>query len=133
MVNIIGLSVGVASVMALSLGVYMFITSDNMHRDMDRMYYLKTVGNDGKEHMQTTYPLLDEILKTCPEVEAGTHTQSWSNPWLRYGENEAQEQTLYVDTGFFNVFSFPLKYGHAATALKDKFSIVISEKLASRL
>ena len=133
LVNVIGLSVGLASVMALLVGVYMYSTTDNMHRDRDRMYYLKTTTADGHEYMQTTYPLLDEILKTCPEVEAGMHTQGWSNPWLKYGEKEAQENTVFVDTGFFRVFSFPLKYGNAATALNDKFSVVISQKVAVQL
>jgi len=133
LVNMIGLSVGLASVMSLLVGVYMYTTSDNLHRDKERMYYLKSTNADGNSFMQTTYPLLDEILKTCPEVEAGTHIQSWSSPWLKYGEKEAQEKTTFVDTGFFGVFSFPLKYGNAATALKDKFSVVISEKVAVQL
>ena len=133
LVNIAGLSVGLASVMALLIGVYMYTTTDDMHKDKDRMYYLKTTAADGSQAMQTTYPLLDEILKTCPEVEAGTHTQQWYYPWLKYGENEAQETTNFVDTGFFRVFSFPLKYGNAATALNDKYSAVISEKVATQL
>ncbi|MEP7110120.1 MAG: ABC transporter permease [Ferruginibacter sp.] len=133
MVNIIGLSAGLASVMALLAGVYLYSTTDDMHRDKDRMYYLKTTGADGNEFTQTTYPLLDEILKTCPEVEAGTHAQHWSNPWLKYGEKELQENTMYVDTGFFRVFSFPLKYGNASRALNDKFSVVISDKVAIQL
>lgn len=133
LVNIIGLSVGMASVMALLIGVYLYATTDSMHIDKDRMYYLKSTSADGKEYMQTTYPLLEEILKTCPEVAAGTHTQGWNNPWLKFGENEVQEKSMYVDTGFFRVFSFPLKYGNAATALRDKFSVVVSEKVANRL
>ncbi len=133
LVNIIGLSVGLASVMSLLVGVYMYTTTDDMHQDKDRMYYLKTAGLDGSEYMQTTYPLLDEILKTCPEVEAGTHAQSFDNPWLKYNEKEAQEKTLFVDTGFFGVFSFPLKYGNAATALQDKYAVVISEKVAVQI
>jgi putative ABC transport system permease protein len=133
MVNIIGLSVGLASVMTLMIGVYMYTTTDNMHVDRNRMYYLKSTGADGSQFVQTTYPLLDEILKTCPEVEAGTHIQTWSNPWLKYGEKETQENTSYVDTGFFKVFSFPLKYGNASIALKDKFSAVLSDKVAVQL
>lgn len=133
MVNLIGLSVGLASVMALLIGVYMYMTSDSMHRDMARMYYLKSTNSDGNEFMQTTYPLLDEIVKTSPEVEAATHAQDWSNPWLKYNEKEAQESTMYVDSGFFRVFSFPLKYGNPATALQDKFSVVISDKVAVQL
>ena len=119
--------------MALLIGVYMYVTTDSMHKDKDRMYYLKSKNSDGKEYMQTTYPLLDEIVKTCPEVEAATHNQSWNWPWLKYGANETQGSTSYVDTGFFGVFSFPLKYGNATTALKEKFSVVISEKIAHEL
>ena len=51
LVNIIGLSVGLASVMALLIGVYMYSTADNLHRDRDRMYYLKTTCADGNEYM----------------------------------------------------------------------------------
>ena len=39
------------------------------------MYYLKTATPDGSQYTSTTYPLLGEIVKTCPEVEAGyTHS-----------------------------------------------------------
>lgn len=133
LVNIIGLSVGLASVMALLIGVYMYFTTDAIHRDRDRMYYLKTTIPDGGSYMQTTYPLLGEIVKTCPEIESATHVQTWGNPWLKYGEKEIQESTLYVDSGFFRVFTFPLLYGNPATALKEKFSVVISEKAAVQL
>lgn len=132
-VNIIGLSVGLASVMALLIGVYMYMTSDSVHRDKDRMFYLKSTGADGNEFMQTTYPLLGEVLKNCPEVEAGTHAQTWYRPWLKYGEKEAQDNTMFVDTGFFRVFSFPLKYGNPATALSDKYSVLISTEIATQL
>ena len=37
-----------------------------------------------------------------------------------------------MDTGYFKVFQFPFKYGNAATALQDKFSIVLSEEIADK-
>lgn len=132
-VNIIGLSVGIASVMALSFSVYQYITTDRAFKGKENMYYLKTSTPGGESFMQTTYPLLDEILRTCPEVEAGTHTQTWNNPWLKYGEKESQEQTMYVEKDFLKVFTFPLTAGNPATALADKFSVVISDKVARQL
>jgi putative ABC transport system permease protein len=132
-VNTVGLSVGLASVMALLIGVYMYMTTDAMHKDKNRMYYLKTVVPEGESYMQTTYPLLGEIVKNCPEVEAATHIQGWYSPWLKNGDKEVQENTEFVDTGFFGVYSFPLKYGTAANALKEKFSVVISEKVSAQL
>ena len=104
-VNIIGLSVGVASVMALSFSVYQYITTDRMFKGKENMYYLKTATPSGELYMQTTYPLLEEIVRTCPEVEAGTHAQNFGNPpWLKYGDKETQEGTNYVEKDFFKVF-----------------------------
>lgn len=71
------------------------------------MYYLKTYKPEGESYKETAFPLLYEIQKSAPEVEAATHIQGWNWPWLKYGDKEAQENTIYVDTGFFKVFSFP--------------------------
>ncbi|MDN3655945.1 ABC transporter permease [Ferruginibacter paludis] len=132
-VNIIGLSVGIASVMALSFSVYQYITTDRVFKGKADLYYLKTSLPSGDNYMQTTFPLLDEVVRTCPEVEAATHTQTWNTPWLKYGEKEAQERTMYVEKDFFKVFTFPLTAGNAANALGDKFSAVISDKIARQL
>jgi putative ABC transport system permease protein len=132
-VNIIGLSVGIASVMALSFSVYQYITTDSIFNDKKNMYYLKTVVPDGNEEMQTTYPLLGEVLKSCPEIEAATHAQGYNNPWLKYGEKEVQENTMYVDSGFFKVFTFPFKYGNAGNSFNNKYAVVISEKVSNQL
>jgi putative ABC transport system permease protein len=131
-VNIIGLSVGLASIMALSLLVYQYLTTNDNLKGIGEMYYLKTAQRDGSQNTQTTYPLLGEIIKNCPQVVAATHIQSWYYPWLKYDNKEFQEATDFVDTGYFKVFQFPFKYGDAASALKDKFSIVLSDEMAQK-
>ena len=133
-INLTGLVLGLSSVMVLSVMVYQFVTFDKVHQNRERMFYLKSVGKEGNEYVQTTYPLLYEALKTCPDIEAGTHLQNWYNPWLKNNDKEIQEnRTMFVDTGFFRVFSFPLKYGNDATALKEKYSIVLSEEASQKL
>lgn len=131
-VNIIGLSTGLASIMALSLLIYQYVTTNDNLKGIGEMYYLKTSDPNGNQYMQTTYPLLGEIVKTCPEVKAATHIQSWYYPWLKYDNKEFQETTEFVDTGYFKVFQFPFKYGNPATALRDKFSIVLSDEIAQK-
>ena len=116
-VNIIGLSTGLASIMALSLLIYQYVTTNDNLKGMDQMYYLKT-DFKGDQYTQTVYPLLGEIVKKCPEVEAATHIQSWYYPCLKYDGKEFQETTNFVDTGYFKVFQFPFKYGNPSTALK---------------
>ncbi len=131
-VNIIGLSTGFASIMALSIMIYQYVTTNDNLEGIKQMYYLKTSTPDGNQYTNTTYPLLGEIVKNCPQVEAATHIQSWYYPWLKYGNKEFQETTDFVDTSYFKVFQFPFKYGNPATALQDKFSIVLSEEIAQK-
>jgi len=131
-VNIIGLSVGLASIMALSILVYQYVTTNDNLKDIDQMYYLKTSLPNGQQYTQTTYPLLGEIVKNCPQVKAATHIQSWYYPWLKYGKKEFQETTDFIDTGYFKVFQFPFKYGAPTTALKNKYSIVLSDEMAQK-
>ena len=133
-INLIGLILGLSSIMVLTVMVYQFLTFDNVHKDRERMAYLKTKGKEGNEYVQTTYPLLSEALKTCPGIQAGTHLQSWYNPWLKFNQKEIQENRSYfVDSGFFNVFSFPLKFGNSNNIRFDKYSVVLSEEAAQKL
>lgn len=133
LINVIGLSLGLASMMTLVMLVHQYYTTDGFHAHLDRMYYLKTFSPDGESYSQTTFPLLYEIQKSAPEVEAATHVQGWNAPWLKYDDVEVQDKTVYVDSGFFSVFSFPLIEGNAARALTDKYAVVVSQKVARQL
>ncbi|WP_224998673.1 ABC transporter permease [Cesiribacter sp. SM1] len=133
LINIIGLSLGLASMMTLLLLVQQYYTTDSFHKDSDNLYYLKTFSANGESYDQTTFPLLYEIQKSCPEVVAATHWQRWNDLWLQHNSIEVQERTQYVDSGFFKVFSFPLKEGNAQQALADKYSVVISQNVATQL
>ena len=133
LINLIGLSLGLASMMALAMLVHQYYTTDGFHEHRDRMYYLKTFTPEGESYSQTTFPLLYEIQKSAPEVEAATHVQGWYAPWLKYDAAEVQDRTVYVDSGFFKIFSFPLAEGNASRALHDKYAVVISQKVARQL
>ena len=131
-VNILGLSTGIASIMALSIMIYQYVTTNSNLGGMQQMYYLKTSAPQGNQYAQTTYPLLGEIVKSCPQVAAATHIQSWYYPWLKYDNKEFQQPTDFVDTGYFKVFKFPFKYGNPATALMNKYSVVLSEETSQK-
>ena len=131
-INVLGMSVGLACVVVLVLFAQKLLTWDDFHQKGDRIYYVQPEVN-GKRQNQTVYPILDQMLKDYPEIEAGTHVQSWYSPWIHFGNKDLQEQTVFVDSAFFQIFSFPLKFGNGQTALKDKYSVVLSEKIAQNL
>ena len=132
-INVLGLSVGLACVVVLVLFAQKCLTWDTGHANLDRLYYVQTHYEESGTENQTVYQLLDQMLRDYPEIEAGTHNQSWNWPWIEYKGKSIQESTSYVDSAFFQVFTFPFKYGNPATALRNKRSVVLSEKIARNL
>lgn len=133
LINLIGLSLGLSAIMVLAFMLYQFITVNSQFQNKERMYYVRTKNPDGYLNKQTPFPFLYEALKSSPEIDAGTHMQGFSWPWLKNGEKEFQQQTWHVDSGFFKVFTFPLAYGNPATAMLEKFSVVLSHEMAIKL
>ena len=131
--NLIGLSIGIGSVLTLLFSVYAYYKADTNIEDQENIYYLKTTGTEGHTFIENPFPLLDEIVNSSPDVIAGTHVHGWGNIWLEHGESELQERTDYVDTDFFEVFSLPLKYGDSKTALEKKYSIVLTDRVSQKL
>lgn len=131
--NLLGLSIGIGSVLTLIFSVYAYYTADSNIANQENIYYLKTMTTGGDSYSETAYPLLEEIIKSSPEVVAASHLQGWSQLWLEYGEAEFQERTDYVEPDFFNVFSLPLKYGDPKTALDKKHSIVLTYKVSEKI
>ena len=131
-INVLGLAVGLACVVVLILSAQKFLTWDAFHANINRIYSVQTTSND-QAYNQTVYPILDQMLHDYPDIETGTHIQHWNNPWIAYGGKSVQESTDYVDSTFFQVFSFAFKYGNPGTALRNRYSIVLGEKVARNL
>ncbi len=131
--NLLGLSIGIGSVLTLMFSTYAYYIADDNIVEQEQIYYVKTHLNDGNDYNEAVYPLLDRILSTSPEVEAGTHLHGWGNIWLEVGDTEFQSQPNYADSEFFEVFGLPLKHGNQSTALKEKYSIVLTNKVSKQL
>lgn len=131
--NLLGLSIGVGSVLTLIFSVYAYYNADSNIEDQENIYYLKTTTKGGDSYFATPYPLLKEVVKSSPEVIAASHLQGWSQPWLEHNKSEFQERTNYVEPEFFEVFSLPLKYGNTETALEKKYSIVLTDLVSQKI
>lgn len=131
--NLLGLSIGIGSVLTLMFSTYAYYIADDNIVEQEQIYYVKTHLKDGNHYMEAAFPLMDKIISTSPEVEAGTHLHGWGNIWLEVGDKEFQNQTDYADPEFFEVFGLPLKYGNQSTALKEKYSIVLTDKVSQQL
>lgn len=131
--NLLGLSIGIGSVLTLMFSTYAYFVADNGIQEQDQIYYVKTHLADGNDYNEVVYPLMDRILGSSPEVAAGTHLHGWGNLWLEVGDKEVKKEPNYADPAFFEVFGLPLKYGNQNTALTEKYSIVLTDKISQQL
>lgn len=129
LINIAGVTVGIISITLIFLYVQHELTYNKFLKNFDRIYALEENG----QYPQNVFPALPVLKKEYPLIEDGTRILTWYSFWLQNGDKESNESIMHVDTGFFNVFSFPLIYGDPATALKDKHSLVLSEEVAIKL
>ncbi|HTI10520.1 MAG TPA: ABC transporter permease [Puia sp.] len=134
LINISGLSIGMASAMIILLWVQQMLSYDQFHKNKDRIYMLYN-----RHKMQNTidcWPITPQVIAPTlkanyPQVEDAIRL-NWVGAFT-LGEHHLQTQGYITDSGFFNFFSFPLLQGDPNTALKGPHSIVITEGMARKL
>ena len=134
-INIAGLSLGIVCFILISLYVQYELSFDAFHEKTDRIFRVITrvPGSDylGNEYSAVTPPpLASALLRKYPEVINATKLKDYRNNLVVYKDKRFYADGLYADEYFFDVFSFSLVQGDKQTALKDPFSMVITEKLA---
>jgi putative ABC transport system permease protein len=135
-INICGLAIGMASAVLILLWIQNEVSYDQFHEKKDRIYEAWNRAHfDGKLMCWNSTPkiLARTIEHDLPEVERAVRVQWESNFLLTVGEKKITGIGTLADTGFLQMFSFPLIKGNASTALNDMHSIVLTETLAKIL
>jgi putative ABC transport system permease protein len=133
-VNILGLAFGICSTLLILLWVFDELQVDTLHIHSDRLYRVmeNQKASDGRIYTwaATPGPMAPFIKDKFPEIELATRMTWGENLLFQFGEKSYYNEGIYVDQDFLQMFTFPLLAGDAATALKDKSSVVISRKMA---
>lgn len=137
-INIFGLALGMASCIAITLYVQDEVSYDQFFEEADRIYRVALDVSLQGEAMQTAYtsrPLAATLMADVPEVEQATRL--WYDPsGSMVVRHEAQrfpeDRLFFADSNFFEVFSIPLIQGDPKTALRDPFTIVLTESTARK-
>ena len=137
--NLLGLSTGLACALLIYLWVNDELQVDTFHKNNTRLYQVlaNQKNANGIGTTTATNVLLAQTLKqTMPEVEEAVSAlpSSWFGKMtLSVGNNSTMASGTFTDPEFFNVFSWRLLQGDAGHVLSDKNSIVLSKDLALRL
>ena len=145
-INIFGLSVGLATCMLIMLYIFSEVGYDTHNKDAGRIYRIayepdKKINAKEKAWAATSAPIAGGLRSDIPEVEQSARLLKFpflDKMLLKY-EHEKQTKQFYetngyyVDSTFFQLFTYDFKYGNAQTSLNDPNSIVISEEVADKM
>ena len=137
LINIFGLSVGIAAFLLIINYLRFEYSYDDLHSKKDRVFRVPMVVSekDGKEQtFAFTYPAVAPALKKdFPEIEEAARFRRQGGI-VKQGEQKIIEPgTLYyADSSLFNIFSFRFIKGNAATAFKELNNAVITEETAKK-
>ncbi|MCZ8217696.1 MAG: ABC transporter permease, partial [Cyclobacteriaceae bacterium] len=134
-INIVGLAVGLATFSLISFYVYHELSFDRYHANADRIYRItENLRTENELLLQSTSspPMGPHMAKDFPEVESYVRIQNWSLLAERNGISFYEPNSYIADSTIFDIFSFKLISGNKTTALREPFSIVLTETMAKK-
>jgi putative ABC transport system permease protein len=136
LLNIVGLTIGMVAFFLIFIYVRFELSYDNWHSKGDRIYRIVCDLKTPTETMNINRPawaVAPHLAGEVPEVEAAIRVTMHDN-WMLFRGNEVfqQDEVATADSNFFQVFDFPLVKGNPLTALKEPFSVVLTETTAKK-
>src|ERR1700733_1331554 len=135
-INILGLTVGMASSILILLWMQNEMSFDLFHQNKDRLYeaWDRETFDANLYCWNTTPKILGSTLKQdYPEIENATRV-NWGNSFLfSLGDKRITANGTCVDPAFLTMFSFPLIRGDVKSALNDAYSLTVTQSFAKRL
>lgn len=134
--NIFGLAIGIAASIIIFLYVNSETSYDKFHKNADRIYRVGVKGliaENTVNHAVTPPPLARTLLNEIDEIENVVRLCRFGSWLVRYGDVQYNEDNIiFADTSFFNIFSFPLVKGNPDEVLRNPGSVVISQHAANK-
>ncbi len=137
-INIIGLAVS----LSVGLLVIAFLTDllsyDVFHEKKNRIYRIQTKNETADKNVMDFASTSLKAGYKIRETIAGVEDVSLIRRGF-YSDAKVSDETIipleatWADPSFFKVFTFPLLKGNPATALKEPYSLVVTEKTARKL
>jgi putative ABC transport system permease protein len=136
-INVLGLSLGIASSLLIFALVHFQLSFDTFHPGKDRIYRIVTVWHDEvADSSQGTPTPLGRVIRTeLSGAERSARVMAYEGLVTLQDKGESKKFTddfAYVEPGFFDIFHFPLVRGNKATVLLAPNQALLTEKLAKK-
>ena len=136
LLNLLGLSTGLACVLLIFLWVNDELSVDKYNTNDSRLYQvIKTapMADGGIDTYHSTPGLLGQYMqKELPEVEYATVTRAETGI-LSVGNKSFNASDQYIDPNYFKVFSYTIMDGSANGFALNKYGVLLSDRTALKL
>jgi putative ABC transport system permease protein len=134
--NILGLTMGIASALFLIIYVTDEISYDRYHEKADRIYRVSSKISEPDDQFTwivAQIPFGPQVVKDYPEVQSFVRFIPFNRTLFKYENNEFNEDRFfYVDSTLFDIFSYKVLKGEVKSALTDPKKIILTEKIATK-
>jgi putative ABC transport system permease protein len=137
LLNISGLAIGMAVALLIGLWVSMELSFNKFLPKYEQLYLTMinyTTSQEGT-YTQTSVslPMVEVFRKEIPEIKNVAECDWINEHSLVVGEKKVLLNGAMIGPDFLTMFEYPMIKGHAATALKETYSIVLTESTAKAL
>lgn len=141
-INLLGLSVSIASTLVIYLYVNHEYSYDRFHKNAERIYRVNQTfiwGENNNAQFASTGPgVAYAIHQELPEVELMTSLHTPGNFIVSYTNPKSdvisfeEKRVLAADSNFFQMFNFPLLKGDARSVFSQANTLVMTRSTAQK-
>ena len=135
-INILGLSIGIATCFVIMLYVQDELSYDRFNKNADnivRIFFHANMDGGKIDEGGVMAPVANAVKKDFPEVQDATRLVQFGLPKIQYKDKTFKDDRFaLVDANFFSIFTLPMIEGDAKTALQQPHTIVLTKTTAEK-
>jgi putative ABC transport system permease protein len=132
-INVLGLSIGIACSLVIFLFVYGEWVHDKHYANGDRIYRIGISFFNMGNFAMGPEKLGDYLPQEFEGIEEFTRVSKFSNQLVNVKGETFKELVYYIDPAFFKVFSYEFVSGDPVNSMKNINSVILTESEAERL
>lgn len=134
--NILGLTIGIASALFLVIYIADEVSYDRYHEKADRIYRVSSHISESDDEFTwivAQIPFAPQLVQDYPEVEQSVRFIDVGRELFKFEDKEFFEEDFYfADSNIFEVFTYEFIYGNPENALIEPNTIVLTKTVAAK-
>ncbi len=136
-INVLGLALGLAAGIYILMFILNEFSFDRFNKNLDSIYRINWTTEHGDTQERSgviTAGVGPSMLEEFPEIKRMSRFSNPSGAFVQFDDKSFRINHLsYVDSSFFQIFSYPLLRGDAAKIFRGPYEIALSETLAREI